>query len=118
MTERTSMPATDARTRATCRVLAGAVLVITAVVACSVSPAADGAATTPAEIAQATFVDPTGSPEVLDLSPWPVEEFWLQVAPGGLALNVYGSLEAMARDADLIVLGRAIDVIRRTADPS
>lgn len=111
MTERTSMHATDFRTPARGRVLAASAIVVASLAACSVSPAADGAATSPTDAAQATFVDPTGSPEALDLSPWPVEEFWLQVAPGGLTLNSYGSLEAMAQDADLIVLGRAIDVV-------
>lgn len=117
MTERTSMHGTEGRTRTTFRVLAGSGLVIAAVAACSVSPAAEGAATSTAEPVQTTFVDPTGSPEALDLSPWPVDEFWLQVAPSGLALNVFSSLETMAQGADLIVLGRAIDVVEGRSIP-
>lgn len=52
-----------------------------------------------------------GSPEVLDLSPWPADEFWLQVAPGGFAIYVYGSLEAMTTGVDLIVVGRAKKIL-------
>lgn len=40
-----------------------------------------------------------GSPETLDLSPWPPREFWLQVAPGGYNIAEYASLEEMTADA-------------------
>lgn len=52
-----------------------------------------------------------GSPEVLDLRPWPEDAFWLQVAPGGLALYVYPSLKAMVTGVDLVVVGRAQAVL-------
>lgn len=51
-----------------------------------------------------------GSPEVLDLSPWPGDEFWMQVAPGGLAIYVFGGLTEMTEAAHLVVVGRATSV--------
>ncbi len=51
-----------------------------------------------------------GSPEVLDLSPWPADEFWLQVSPGGMALYVYPSLTDMTKGVDLVVIGRVTEI--------
>lgn len=52
-----------------------------------------------------------GSPEVLDLSAWPPDEFWLQVSPGGLAVYVYPSLAYMTQNVDLVVVGRIKEVL-------
>jgi len=65
---------------------------------------ADGAASPPSGSQVA------GQPELLSKEPWPVAEFWLQVSPGGVALEVYGSLDDLAREADAVVVGRAIDI--------
>ena len=91
-----------------------ALLVLTLVLAGCVGAPSTTDQSRPSGVSDATLTPQSrhtdsgsGSPEVLDLAPYNPEEFWLHVAPGGLAVFEYTSFEEMVSAADLIVLGRA-----------
>lgn len=74
----------------------------------SVSAAA-GPGTGAGQVKRPAEPEPSGEPESLNLHPWPAEEFWLQVSPGGESLQ-YSSLKSITESSDAVVVGRILSI--------